>query len=58
MFYQIGDGLKTAAGASEYVIDSLPGAVCDNIRIIRSKILKANSAEASNATCTGISMAR
>ena len=40
MFYQIGHCLKTAAGASEYVIDSFPVAVCDNIRIRRCKILK------------------
>jgi hypothetical protein len=40
MFYQIGDCLKTVAGASEYVIDSFPVAVCDNIRIRRCKILK------------------
>jgi len=33
MFYQIAQCLKTAAGASEYVIDSFPVAVCDNIRI-------------------------
>jgi hypothetical protein len=40
MFYQIGHFLKTVAGASEYVIDSFPVAVCDNIRISRCKILK------------------
>lgn len=40
MFYQIGHWLKTVAGASEYVIDSFPVAVCDNIRIGRCKILK------------------
>lgn len=40
MFYQIGHCLKTIAGASEYVIDSFPVAVCDNIRIRRCKILK------------------
>ncbi|PVD50100.1 hypothetical protein DC498_21540 [Terrimonas sp.] len=28
------------AGASEYVIDSFPVAVCDNIRISRCKLLK------------------
>ena len=40
MFYQIDHCLKTVAGASEYVIDSFPVAVCDNICIRRSKILK------------------
>jgi Transposase DDE domain len=40
MFYQIGHYLKSMAGASEYVIDSFPVAICDNIRISRCKILK------------------
>jgi hypothetical protein len=40
MFYQIGHYLKSMAGASEYVIDSFPVAVCDNIRIGRCKLLK------------------
>src|SRR4051794_10779295 len=40
MFYQIGHCLKTAAGAAEYMIDSFPVAVCDNIRISRCKLLK------------------
>jgi hypothetical protein len=40
LFFQIGHELKTIAGASDYVIDSFPVAVCDNIRISRSKLLK------------------
>jgi hypothetical protein len=40
IFYQIGHCLKTAAGASEYIIDSFPVPVCDNIRISRCKLLK------------------
>src|SRR5262245_24529396 len=40
IFYQIGAYLKMVAGASEYVIDSFPVAVCDNIRISRCKLLK------------------
>lgn len=40
LFYQVGHHLKTIAGASDYVIDSFPVAVCDNIRISRSKLLK------------------
>src|SRR5882672_11453059 len=40
MFYQIGHYLKSIAGAAEYVIDSFPVAVCDNIRISRCKLLK------------------
>lgn len=40
MFWQIGHELKSMAGASEYVIDSFPVAVCDNIRISRCRLLK------------------
>ena len=40
MFFQLGQYLKDISGASSYVIDSFPVAVCDNIRISRSKILK------------------
>ena len=40
LFCQIGDCIKTIAGASDYMIDSFPVAVCDNIRISRSKMRK------------------
>lgn len=40
LFFQLGQYLKDFAGASEYVVDSFPVAVCDNIRIARSKLLK------------------
>lgn len=40
IFWQLGDDLKNMAGASEYVIDSFPVAVCDNIRISRCRLLK------------------
>ena len=40
LFFQIGQHLKTVAGASDYVLDSFPVAVCDNIRIRRCKLLK------------------
>ncbi len=40
IFWQIGHHLKSIAGASDYVIDSFPVAVCDNIRISRCKLLK------------------
>lgn len=40
LFWQLGHCLKSMAGASEYVIDSFPVAVCDNIRISRCKMLK------------------
>jgi hypothetical protein len=40
LFFQVGQQLKTIAGASDYVIDSFPVAVCDNIRISRCKLLK------------------
>ena len=40
LFFQLGHYLKQIAGAAEYVIDSFPVAVCDNIRISRCKLLK------------------
>ena len=40
LFFQIGQHLKSIAGASDYVVDSFAVAVCDNIRIKRCKILK------------------
>lgn len=40
MFFQIGEYVKQVMGAGEYVIDSFPVAVCDNIKISRSKIVK------------------
>jgi hypothetical protein len=40
MFFQVGEYLKTMAGASSYIIDSFPIPVCDNMRISRCHILK------------------
>lgn len=40
MFFQIGQYLKDISGASDYIIDSFPVAVCDNIRIANCKLLK------------------
>lgn len=40
LFCQLGHCLKSMAGAAEYVIDSFPVAVCDNIRISRCRLLK------------------
>jgi hypothetical protein len=40
MFAAVGTQLKIIAGAADYRLDSFPVAVCDNIRIGRSKILK------------------
>ena len=40
LFFQVGEYLKTIAGASDYVIDSFPVAVCDNIRISRCRLLQ------------------
>ena len=40
MFFELGHDLKMIAGAADYVIDSFPVAICDNMRISRSKILK------------------
>lgn len=40
MFYLIGQYLKNILGASEYVIDSFPVSVCENMRISRCRLLK------------------
>jgi hypothetical protein len=40
LFFQLGQHLKDLAGACDYVIDSFPVAVCDNMRISRCKLLK------------------
>lgn len=40
LFYQIGQYLKDIAGAADYIIDSFPVVVCDNIRIANCKIIK------------------
>jgi hypothetical protein len=40
LFFQLGHYLKTMAGASDYVLDSFPVAVCDNIRIGRCRLLR------------------
>lgn len=40
LFFQLGQHLKQMSGASDYVVDSFPVAVCDNIRISRCKLLK------------------
>ena len=40
LFYRVAQYLKDINGASDYIIDSFPIAVCDNIRIARCKIVK------------------
>lgn len=40
LFFRVGQHIKDIAGASEYVVDSFPVAVCDNIRIARCRMLK------------------
>ena len=40
LFFQIGQHLKDISGARDYIIDSFPVAVCDNIRIANCKLLK------------------
>lgn len=40
LFFQLGQHVKDMAGATDYVVDSFPVAVCDNIRIPRCKLLK------------------
>lgn len=39
-FFQVGQHIKDIAGASDYVVDSFPVSVCDNIRISRCRMLK------------------
>jgi hypothetical protein len=40
LFFQMGQYLKDISGATAYIIDSFPVAVCDNIRIANCKLLK------------------
>jgi hypothetical protein len=40
LFFQVGQYLKDISGACSYIIDSFPVAVCDNIRISRSRLIK------------------
>lgn len=40
LFFQIGQYLKDIGGAGDYIVDSFPVAVCDNIRIANCKLLK------------------
>jgi hypothetical protein len=40
IFFHLGQYLKNIEGASDYIVDSFPVAVCDNMRISRSRILK------------------
>lgn len=40
LFFQIGAQLKAIAGADDYVLDSFPVPACDNIRIIKARLLK------------------
>ena len=40
LFESIGSQLEAIAGATEYVLDSFPVPVCDNIRIARSRLLR------------------
>ncbi len=40
LFLQVGQYLKDISGAADYIVDSFPVAVCDNIRIANCKLLK------------------
>ncbi len=40
MFFQLGQHVKDMAGAADYVLDSFPVAVCQNVRIKRCRILQ------------------
>jgi hypothetical protein len=50
MFFQLGTEIKSMAGAESYQLDSFPVAVCDNVRITRSKILKGDTYHGYNAS--------
>lgn len=43
MFVQLGHCLKSMAGASDYVLDSFPVPVCDNIRIANCRLARGES---------------
>ncbi len=43
LFFSLGKRLKDMAGATAYRLDSFPVAVCDNIRISRCRLLKAEA---------------
>jgi IS5 family transposase len=40
LFHQLGAALKEAGTSTKYLLDSFPVAVCDNIRISRSRLVK------------------
>ncbi len=40
LFYQLGAVLKEASVSSRYLLDSFPVAVCDNIRLSRSRLMR------------------
>ena len=40
LFHQLGAALKEMSGAAAYLLDSFPVAVCDNIRISRSRLVR------------------
>ena len=42
IFLQLGIHIKSMTAELQYILDSFPVAACDNIRIIRSKLLKGN----------------
>lgn len=50
LFAQFAQYLKDIAGAASYVLDSFPVAVCDNIRISRSRLLKGEQYRGYKAT--------
>lgn len=42
LFFNISEAIKKLNISSEYIIDSFPVSVCENVRISRSKIIKGN----------------
>lgn len=43
LFHQIGMILKESSDCTEYLLDSFPVAICDNIRIFGVKLIKSEN---------------
>lgn len=58
LFHQMGMVLKESSDCTEYILDSFPVAICDNIRIFNVKLIKADVVEVilplKNATFMGL----
>jgi len=56
LFFQVGQYLKDISGAKSYIIDSITVAVCDNIMIRRSRIVKGEQWRGKQSTCAATFM--